>query len=245
MDLADNLQDGQRREHLVFLLTRNEHLMYNANKKNTQDCVFYATPLMTAISENDNYLITRLLEKGANVHQRDLNCDTALMMVSCPTAAKLLFARGADPNIVNNFGLTPLMRAADKNNFHMARVLIDHGAEFDLINHSNLTALGIAISNDNVAMRFFLVQEQIKLRNGEDGKAIKDKLGDLFLFGKFDEAFNPVDSNSELEAQKMKETMGKDVYYQFPPPKTPCGNYYKGLHLRTLGDDGHHILQVR
>ena len=63
MDLADNLQDGQRREHLVFLLTRNEHLMYNANKKNTQDCVFYATPLMTAISENDNYLITRLLEK--------------------------------------------------------------------------------------------------------------------------------------------------------------------------------------
>ena len=77
------------------------------------------------------------------------------------TAAKLaraqdLLSRGANPNVVIDFGETPLMLAATTNFVKMASLLIANGAFVNARDNDGYTAMDWAISNKHPKMQALL-----------------------------------------------------------------------------------------
>ena len=88
-----------------------------------------------AVMKNDGTLLKRMIAAGVPVNDADgVGGDAPLH-----TAAKwnhsematILLDLKADPNIMNNFGLTPLHCATSSGSMDTARVLIEHGAPKD------------------------------------------------------------------------------------------------------------------
>jgi ankyrin repeat protein len=90
-------------------------------------------------------------------------------------AARLLLERGADPNLADARGKTPLYIAISLNNPEMAELLIAGGAEVNLSGLNGITPLLVAVSFDSIDMAKLL------LAHGADpgiadtsGKTVKD-----------------------------------------------------------------------
>lgn len=72
------------------------------------------------------------LARGADVHARDAEGNTALMYavgIGDAELAHLLVTANADVNVANERGLTPLMYAAMLDDLPMVRTLLDAGAD--------------------------------------------------------------------------------------------------------------------
>jgi len=115
------------------------------------------TSLMWACHVEGCDAIARLLMmNGANVNVRDEMGWTALhYAISRQTASeessalvKELIAAGAQLDVVDNFGHTPLMVAARANQHTIARMLADAGASLDRRDKRGKTALIIASQHD-------------------------------------------------------------------------------------------------
>jgi ankyrin repeat protein len=59
----------------------------------------------------------------------------------------MLLAKGANPNVKNKVGGTPLMWAAVYGNEAAARMLLEHGADASLKDEDGVTAAGWASKN--------------------------------------------------------------------------------------------------
>lgn len=94
-------------------------------------------------------LTTALLEAGANVHRRDSAGHTALHLAAAyghaPNVAKLI-EHGAQVDArTEEYGETPLMRAAQLNRAAAVNTLLDYGANPDLVNRQGHTAEAMAV----------------------------------------------------------------------------------------------------
>ena len=101
----------------------------------------------------DAAALAALLDAALPVDLRNQNGDSLLMLASYNAhndAARLLLARGADPNFVNDQGHTPLAGAAFKGDAGMIHLLVDHGAEIDGRCADGKTALIFAAMFDRV-----------------------------------------------------------------------------------------------
>jgi ankyrin repeat protein len=97
--------------------------------------------------------LAAVLEAGLPVDVRNQNGDSLLMLASYNAhhdAARMLLARGADPNLTNDREQTPLAGAAFKGDAVMIRLLVDHGAEIDGRCADGKTALIFAAMFDRV-----------------------------------------------------------------------------------------------
>ncbi len=97
-----------------------------------------------------------LLERGANPNQRfeydspiDGRLDrglTALMFASTADVAKALLDAGAEVNVADERGVTPLMRAGGSGRVAVAKVLLESGADADAQSAVGHTAADLARS---------------------------------------------------------------------------------------------------
>eukprot|EP01029_Cantina_marsupialis_P028359 TRINITY_DN776054_c0_g1_i1.p1 TRINITY_DN776054_c0_g1~~TRINITY_DN776054_c0_g1_i1.p1 ORF type:complete len:287 (+),score=87.19 TRINITY_DN776054_c0_g1_i1:32-862(+) len=83
-------------------------------------------------------MVSFLLQNGAEINNTDcLEEGSPALLFAVEgnkiDVAALLLRKGADANIVNNEGLSPLMQAVMNENVEMMRLLISHGADL----HSN------------------------------------------------------------------------------------------------------------
>jgi ankyrin repeat protein len=88
-----------------------------------------AAELIAAIRNGDKKAIVKLLDGGTAVDARDAEGNTPLILASFyagPDCIELLLTRGADPNVANKAGATPLIRAA--TNYEKADLLVAAGA---------------------------------------------------------------------------------------------------------------------
>lgn len=78
---------------------------------------------------------------------------TVAALFNRPLIAQILLAYGADPNICDNQGWTPLMAATVEGNVESAIVLASHpGNDINNINNFNQTVLSIAASKGNLVL---------------------------------------------------------------------------------------------
>ncbi|TGL18942.1 ankyrin repeat domain-containing protein [Leptospira yanagawae] len=133
-----------------------------AEVNQTSDC-FHA--LTIAAMEGDESLVKLLLDKGAKVENRSKECDytdrvgpfkmkfrwgarTALDRVANAKIAKLLIAKGANPNIAGyreySFGPdfdTALWNAVRNADLELVKVLVEAGANTNVYNQSGKNAI--------------------------------------------------------------------------------------------------------
>merc|ERR1719470_554377 len=94
--------------------------------------------LMTVKGEHEK-ILAKLIELGANIHAKDVAGYTPLHHCMSSTGnsitrsmARQLLKAGADPNIQNRFGCTPLFESVKAAKFDAVELLLDFGADPDV-----------------------------------------------------------------------------------------------------------------
>ncbi|EQC28010.1 hypothetical protein SDRG_14282 [Saprolegnia diclina VS20] len=87
------------------------------------------TPLQAAVSYNQTELVAYLLAQGAKVSLGDNDDETPLHFCESVEVAELLLDAGADLNVKNADGRTPLDAALDEDNEELRDFYVNRGAE--------------------------------------------------------------------------------------------------------------------
>lgn len=110
-------------------------------------------PLRQSMQAHDATCTKLLLAYGAKVDQRDNWEQTVLlsaMYYPNPTSFAIpLLKAGAEVNIRDSQGHSPLMEAVSENQADAVKLLLDHGADPDLLNHAGYTALHLGIRRNS------------------------------------------------------------------------------------------------
>jgi hypothetical protein len=110
-------------------------------------------PLHGAAYSGNSEVVRLLIEYGAaaaDVNARDSGGSTPLLLASeghnfgDGSVVRLLLEHGADINVQNHFGRTPLHRASFRGALEVVRLLLGHGADVEAKNNIDKTALQIA-----------------------------------------------------------------------------------------------------
>jgi cytohesin len=113
----------------------------------------HSLPLQEAAARGDTGLVKSLIEKGAEVDEReDIFFRTALHRAAAAgntEVAELLLSYSANPNARDSTGLSALHYAAINDNKEMVELLIAKGADVDAKDASGNTPLHNAVENDH------------------------------------------------------------------------------------------------
>jgi ankyrin repeat protein len=120
--------------------------------------------LIKAAEKGEVITVKELLEKGANIEEKDSYGDTALMRAAengRTETVKLLLDKGANVNAESNFGVTPLIYAARSGNSDMVTILLERGAKIYAkgrwITEAGDTPLSMAAYSGNVGIMKMLI----------------------------------------------------------------------------------------
>lgn len=147
----------------------------------------YATPLCNAVNENNLTEASNLLQKGANVNERNALGFTPLMLAAGLgnyQMTDLLLAAGADVHMLDTrMGSTALHKAAQSGVVPVADLLVKHGAFIDLASPTNgNTPLYDAVWHRNASMVKYLLEAganwQTKSRGVTTPLALAQTTGD-------------------------------------------------------------------
>jgi ankyrin repeat protein len=136
--------------------------------------------LAARIDHND--MLVLLLSKGANIEARSLTnySRTALHIAARAKnhpAVQLLLEKGADVNVTDRHGYTPLMYAAEMGNETIVNLILQYGAVTEAKEiFQGRTALGLAAENERVAI------VRLLLEHGAEVEAFNDD-GETALHG--------------------------------------------------------------
>ena len=106
------------------------------------------SPLTVAVQAGNRAVVKQLINAKANVNQpAGGNLYSPLYWAAfrgdC-TIATMLLEAGADINVLNRFGSTPLMTACSQGNKEMVFLLLENECDVHLVNAAGKTALSIA-----------------------------------------------------------------------------------------------------
>ncbi len=120
---------------------------------------FRETPLLRACTGGQLALAEYLLQNGANPKLGGLFQRTILHIGDLqPDAALLLLRNGADVDVSDELGMTPLMYAINCENMALARVLVQHGASLYKKSVDGMSVLDHA-RQAGESFSFFIVQK--------------------------------------------------------------------------------------
>jgi ankyrin repeat protein len=155
------------------------------------------TPLSYAISYSSTRMVDFLINYGdLKINQEYFDGETALLIAnienSSSTKIKYLIKNGVNVSKSNDYGETPLMRAASNQNPEVLRILLDNGAKINRQNNDGMTPLIYACKNSfNPEIVEYLI-------NNEANPNIEDKSGK--------NALDYIEENEELK--------NTEIYYK-------------------------------
>ena len=98
--------------------------------------------LHEAARHGHEQILLMLLRNGALIDSRTSSSgSTPLFYVATAGVARILLDKGADINITNNFGITPLIVAAKSNRKAIVQLLLKNGAIISAVDNRGRTAL--------------------------------------------------------------------------------------------------------
>ena len=148
------------------------------------------TPLMMAVQRGNPELVQLLLDDGARVNAKHRSGRTPLMMSAGPSylemnakpgdappvasseVMSLLLARGADPNVVAQYGHTALMEASSAAK---VKLLLARGAQVNAKDEDGATALTRAVDRGDAEI------VETLLKAGADGLNTQNEDGETLL----------------------------------------------------------------
>ena len=122
-----------------------------------------AYKFLKAVKDKDGQKVTDMIQKPGStvINSRDVTSgETALHFVIARrdgTWLNFLLAKGANPNLTDNAGDTPLLEAVEARFEEGVRTLIAHGAQLDKANDSGETPLIRAVQLRDVGLTRLLV----------------------------------------------------------------------------------------
>ncbi len=138
--------------------------------------------------------------------------ETALHIVVArrdPTWLTFLLAKGADPNISDNHGTSPLMLATNLGFDEGVTMLVDHGARLDESNSTGETPLITAVHrHDLVLMRVLLKAGANPDRTDNSGRSARD-------YAAFSGPDNPM--TAEIKADARANTSNSSSHGGYGP----------------------------
>ncbi len=106
--------------------------------------------IYAAVRASDLPTVKRLLKKDKTIaNLKDENDNVPLTWVKDAATAEVLFAAGADPNVVNRYGMTPLHHAAQSGTIEIVKLLLAHKADVHVLLGDKPTALHLAVKKGN------------------------------------------------------------------------------------------------
>ena len=126
-----------------------------------------------------------LLEHGANVKAQDRLKFTALNLAHGEDISRLLLKHGADANVKNIRGRTPLHDLSEAGGVGAARVLLEHGVDVNARDAGNVTPLHLASRGG------YLEGVRLLLQNGADIHA-RDEDGQTPFMAATDKGHNGI-----------------------------------------------------
>jgi ankyrin repeat protein len=146
---------------------------------NQKPKVVYPSALIIAVEQDNAEMATLLLEKGADVEQKDSQGRTALRMAAGTgkiQMADLLITHKAQVNSADHNGMTVLMAAAEDESPQMLTLLCSAGADVNARDNTGKTVLMVAVGRNSPEPDAVAVL----LARGADA-AVKDKHGNTAL----------------------------------------------------------------
>ncbi|RVT92600.1 ankyrin repeat domain-containing protein [Sphingomonas crocodyli] len=149
-------------------------------------------PAMAQFSDSYNFLkgvrdadgteVTKALDKSANgiINTRDYSTGESALHITVKrrdmTWTTFMLAKGANPNVKDQQGETPLMAATRVGFIEGANLLIERGAQVDLANGNGETPLIVATQARNVPMVRILLTAGADPKKGDriSGKSALD-----------------------------------------------------------------------
>ncbi len=132
------------------------------------------TPLHLAVKQGNIEFIDLFLKAGANLNAQDYQGRTPLFLAleyNKPGIANKLVSKEFDASVASKDSTTLLMKAVEKSNYKVVKLLIDKGAPINAIRHKNnwATALMIASALGDTGM------VELLLSQGADPKQTNEK----------------------------------------------------------------------
>jgi hypothetical protein len=104
--------------------------------------------IQTAMQSEDVAQLNRVIRRGADPNVRDSFGRTPLHVTLKPMMARALITAGADVNALDNYGYTSLMLSASMGDPEMVQALLDSHAAVNLARRDGSTALSDALACD-------------------------------------------------------------------------------------------------
>lgn len=174
------------------------------------------TPLHIAAVKGHLEVVEYLVQKGAYIKDCVTNQGSTPLQEAagavgieerCLAVVECLVALGADPNMADVDGWTPLMRAANMGNTAVATCLVTHGADVNKFSEDGWTPLHRAAKNGHLGTVTVLLQYGASLK-------MKTNVGDLL----------PIDMAATDEIKRtMMEAEDNRKKISLPPPPSTTG----------------------
>lgn len=138
--------------------------------RKSKELINYYGLLHQAITNNCKTLVRCLLDAGISSNLQDNSTKAAPLHVAAihnrRHIAELLLARGANPNIRDHRGWTPMHSATRGQHPVIMRLLYNHGGSIDALNKHKATCLHDALCTPGITRIF--VEWQAKLNEKDD-----------------------------------------------------------------------------
>lgn len=130
------------------------------------------TRLIIAVENNQNLIVRKLIERGANIEAIDLSGKTPLIIAvenNNLAIVRELLERGANKEVSDLFGKTPLIIAVENNMYTIFRELLDKGANKEAL-YNRKPPLIISIENNNLSIVRKLLEKGANIEAQYNGK---------------------------------------------------------------------------
>ena len=175
--------------------------------EDSSDQVAGITSLMSAVSSNDIEGINFFIKGGTDIiNQVNIGGATALHIAARENnfeAAKILVENGADVNIADNEGWTPLMRAALANSPEIVTLLLDNKADANSLNSEGDSVI-IQAANSDCTQCINVLFEKFNFAKLMDLKILQSQLNSAFVIARNRENQLSVDAISAYQDRIVK-----------------------------------------